>query len=214
MPDRLFNKRVWITAGLLVGALVLLHGLSHGERVPARWPLRELPRTLTDWKGQDHFMDQQTLEILQLDDYLDRVYTDGKEHAVEVYIAYYSSQRTGDTIHSPKNCLPGSGWEPMRSRHLAVQVSNGPAIVVNEYIIEKGLDRQLVLYWYQGRGRVVASEYWGKVWLVTDAITRNRTDAALVRIITPMQDGEAEARARAVKFTQVLYPYLQEFIPN
>jgi EpsI family protein len=85
---------------------------------------------------------------------------------------------------------------------------------VNEYVIQKGLDKQLVFYWYQGRGRVIASEYLGKFWMVADAISRNRTDGALVRLVTPMNDDEAHARARLVSFTQLLFPHLENAIPN
>ncbi len=214
MVDRSLEGRMLVTAGVLVGAMLLLHGVSHGEPVTAHRPLREVPASLGHWHGEDLPLEQRIIKAVGVDDYLSRVYTDESGLPVSVYIGYYASQRTGDTIHSPKNCLPGSGWEPVRSRHLTVDVSVGSRIVINEYVVEKGLDRQLVLYWYQGRGRVVASEYWGKVWMVVDAITRNRTDGALVRLVTPTRDREGEAEARAVKLAQTLYPRLNEFIPN
>jgi EpsI family protein len=131
-----------------------------------------------------------------------------------LYVGYYQSQRTGETIHSPKNCLPGSGWEPVRAGHLTIAMAAAPAIVVNEYLVEKGPAQYLVLYWYQAHGRVIASEYSGKVWLVFDGITRNRTDAALIRVLTPTRDGEDQARTRAVQFVQALYPRLNTFIPD
>ncbi len=212
MADRVLQRQLSTTVGLLVGGIILLHGLSHGERVPTRRPLRELPRELGYWTGEERPLEPRIVKVVGVDDYLSRVYTDGSGHSITLYIGYYSSQQTGDTIHSPKNCLPGAGWEPAQSRRRAIPVGNGAPILVNEYLVEKGLDRQLVLYWYQARGRVVASEYWGKVWMVVDAITRNRTDGALVRIVTSTRDGEAEARA--VKFVQALYPHLNKFIPQ
>jgi EpsI family protein len=131
-----------------------------------------------------------------------------------LYVGYYGSQKTGDTIHSPKNCLPGSGWDPVRSGFAAISVAEGRQIVVNEYVIQQDENKQLVFYWYQGRGRVIASEYAGKFWMVADAISRNRTDGALVRLVTPINDNEASARARLVRFTQDLFPQLDEIIPK
>jgi EpsI family protein len=214
MPNGFLKRRALFTAGLFGGALLLLHGISHGEPRSTGRPLRELPSALGDWTGQDSPLAPRITKALGVDDYLSRVYTDGKGHPLGVYIGYYRSQRTGDTIHSPKNCLPGAGWEPVRSGLVTIELPRQPPMRVNEYLIEKGLDRQMVLYWYQGRGRVVASEYWGKLWLVMDAITRNRTDGALVRLVTPILDGEAQARVREVEFVRALYPRLNDFIPD
>jgi EpsI family protein len=212
--QRASDRRVFITASLLVGGFALVHGVSHGERIPARQPLRQFPLVLDGWRGQEWPIEQQVLAVLGVTDYLSRLYTDATGHAVGLYIGYYASQRTGDTIHSPKNCLPGSGWEPVHSARLTINLPSGASMVVNEYLIEKGSERQLVLYWYQGRGRVVASEYSGKVWMVVDAIKRNRTDGALVRAVTSTRDGEAQARRRAVGFVEALAPRLSEFIPD
>jgi len=131
-----------------------------------------------------------------------------------LYIGYYASQRTGDTMHSPKNCLPGAGWDPISSDYATIPLTSSRKIVVNDYVIQKDLNKQLVLYWYQGRGRVIASEYAGKLWMVTDAILRNRTDGALVRLVTPMSDGETSARTRLISFAQVLFPDLEANIPK
>jgi EpsI family protein len=129
-------------------------------------------------------------------------------------VGFYGSQKTGDTIHSPKNCLPGSGWDPVRAGQATIAVAGGRQIVVNEYVIQRDQDKQLVFYWYQGRGRVIASEYAAKFWMVTDAISKNRTDGALVRVITPIANNEAAAQARLVSFTQNLFPQLDEIIPR
>jgi EpsI family protein len=187
------SVRFWITAIVLLGATALLRGVSHGDATVPRKPLRDLPHVLGVWTGEDHPLQQQI---------------------VQLYIGYYDSQRTGSTIHSPKNCLPGAGWDPIRSGDARVPLAGGGTIVVNEYVIQQDQDKRMVFYWYQGRGRVIASEYSGKFWMMADAISRNRTDGALVRLITPMSDGEANARARLVSFTQVVLPYLDEFIPR
>lgn len=199
---------------VLLGGLLLLRSVSHGERVSPRRPLSDIPRVLGDWRGKDFPLENRIVRAVGVDDYLYRVYTDPRGHLVEVYVGYYGSQRTGDTIHSPKNCLPGAGWRPVRGGRLALEVPGGGRITANEYLVEKGLAREMVLYWYQGRGRTVASEYWGKVWLVVDAIARSRTDGALVRISTPAEDGEEKSRARAVALAQAVYSSLAGVIPD
>jgi EpsI family protein len=210
----MFGPRFSITAGTLLLGIALFHGLSHGEPVPLRQPLRELPLTMGGWQGWNDPFDDQIVSALGVTDYVNRIYTNGEEQKVDLYLGYYRSQRTGESIHSPKNCLPGAGWEPVRSGRLTIPISGEPAITVNEYLIEKGPAQYLVFYWYQAHGRVIASEYSGKAWLVYDAITRNRTDEALVRVIASTRNGEDEARAMAVQFVQTLYPRLNKFIPD
>jgi EpsI family protein len=208
------SRRLWITVGLLLGATLLLHTVSHGESVVARQPLRELPNTLGGWISQERPLQERIVQAVGVSDYTNRIFFNHTDPPVQLYVGYYASQRTGDTIHSPKNCLPGAGWDPIHSGYAQVSVLSGRQIVVNEYVIQQDLNKQMVFYWYQGRGRVIASEYWGKFWMVADAISRNRTDGALVRLVTPMNDGEAKARARLVSFTQLLFPHLGELIPN
>ena len=133
-----------------------------------------------------------------MDEYLNLVYSKTADLPIGLYIGYYKSQREGDTMHSPLNCLPGAGWAPESQSYLTIPVSTSPGaapqpITVNRYLIRKGADRQLVLYWYQSHGRVVASEYSSKIFMVLDAIRTNRTDGALVRVITPVLDEDAGA---------------------
>jgi EpsI family protein len=206
--------RFWITAIVLVGATVLLHGVSHGETIVPREPLRDLPHVLGAWQGEDHPLDAQVLQVAAVSDYANRLYVDRGGEAIQLYIGFYDSQRTGSTIHSPKNCLPGAGWDPVRSGDAKVALPDGDVITVNEYVVQQDQDRRMVFYWYQGRGRVVANEYSGKFWMVADAISRNRSDGALVRLVTSMSDGETSARARLTGFAQILLPDLDEFIPK
>src|SRR6267378_7177311 len=214
MLDSSGSIRLRITAGILLGAFVLLRGASHGEPIIPRLPLRELPYTLAAWTGEERPLPARTVQAVGVSDYTNRVYFERADVPIQLYIGYYASQRTGDTIHSPKNCLPGAGWDPVHSGYATIALPGGRQIVVNEYVIQQGLNKQLVFYWYQGRGRVVASEYAGKFWMVADAITRNRTDGALVRLVTPMNDTESKARARLESFTQLVFPRLDELIPN
>jgi EpsI family protein len=215
MRSRGMTLRFFIVVVVLLGSTVCLHAMSHGEPIVARQPLEQLPYTMGSWTGSETALDQETLKVVGVTDYANRLYLSPSQLPVQLYIGYYASQRTGDTIHSPKNCLPGAGWDPIRAGYALVPLTDGSQIKVNEYVIAQGLDKQLVFYWYQGRGRVVASEYWGKFWMIHDAITRNRTDGALVRVITPIQDGDvSQARDRLEKFTRILFPTLSKFIPN
>jgi EpsI family protein len=214
MHNQMFGTRFAVTAVTLVAGIALLHGVSHGEPVPLRQPLGQLPMAMEGWQGQDEPLEGRILTALGVSDYVNRAYLGVGGRRVDLYVGYYQNQRTGETIHSPKNCLPGGGWEPVRAGHLSIPMTAMPAIVVNEYLVEKGPARYLVLYWYQAHGRVIASEYSGKAWLVFDAITRNRTDEALVRVFTSTSNGEAQARASAVQFVQGLYPRLSRFIPD
>jgi EpsI family protein len=208
------QTRLGITAVVLFGATVLLNTVSHGEAVIPRQPVRNLAYTLGAWKGEERPLQQETVQVVGVSDYTNRLYGTQGSASIQVYVGYYSSQRTGDTIHSPKNCLPGAGWDPVHAGYVTIPLQYGRQIVVNEYVIQQDQNKQLVFYWYQGRGRVIASEYLGKFWMVADAISRNRTDGALIRMNTPINDGEPEARSRLVSFTQVLFPHLDELIPN
>jgi EpsI family protein len=206
--------RLWVAAGILLCAFVLLQTMSHGEAIVPRQPLHALPYALGRWTGEEQPVQSRVVQAVGVSDYTNRIYSQLAEIPVQLYVGYYASQRTGDTIHSPKNCLPGAGWDPIQSGYATISVPTGRNIVVNEYVIQRDENKQLVFYWYQGRGRVIASEYAGKFWMVADAISRNRTDGALVRVITSMNDGEDKARARLVSFTQTVFPSLGELIPN
>jgi EpsI family protein len=210
----MFGARFFVTVGTLVAAIALVHGVSHGESVPLRQPLGQLPMAMDGWLGQDNPLEARIVSALGVSDYVNRSYVNDERPPVSLYVGYYQSQRTGETIHSPKNCLPGAGWEPVRAGRLTVPLAAMPAITVNEYLVEKGTAQYLVLYWYQAHGRVIASEYTGKAWLVFDAITRNRTDGALVRVLTSTRSGEDQTRTRVVQFVQALYPRLGKFIPE
>jgi len=207
--------RFWIVTAVLLGGTGLLHGMSHGEAIVARQPLKGLPYLIGTWSGQEQPLEKRIVLAVSVSDYTNRIYVNSTDLPVELYVGYYASQRTGDTIHSPKNCLPGAGWEPVKQDYATITLANGRQIKVNDYVIAQGLNKELVFYWYQGRGRVIASEYMGKFWMISDAITKNRTDGALVRLVTPIAGNNgAAAQARLVKFTQLLFPYLNEFIPN
>ncbi|MGA8213707.1 MAG: exosortase C-terminal domain/associated protein EpsI [Candidatus Sulfotelmatobacter sp.] len=208
------NLRFWAMVFALAGATIGLHALSHGEPVLLSSPLSNFPLELGSWHGRELPLDAEILKVAAVDDYLNRVYQSPSVGAVGLYVGYYKSQQTGDVIHSPKNCLPGSGWQPVMAGRLSISLPNGTLAPVNLYVIEKGLDRELVLYWYQSHGRIIASEYWAKFYMVRDAIRMNRTDSALVRIVTPFRPDRQEAQGRAIAFAQQMLTPLKSFIPN
>jgi len=193
------------------------------EAVPARVSLRSFPLEVGTWTGRnERDFSPQIVAVLGVDDYIFRTYQKPAQPRLGLYVGYHDSQRQGDTIHSPLNCLPGAGWQPVSNGHLDVSVVDAAGrartIEINRYVIQRGIDRQLVLYWYQSHGRVVASEYWGKFYTVVDAVRLNRTDAALVRVISPIVEStanpEQSAEARATEFVQAIYPLLAPHVPE
>ncbi|MGB7435489.1 MAG: exosortase C-terminal domain/associated protein EpsI [Candidatus Acidiferrum sp.] len=213
MPNRPPYLRFWITSAILLIAFALLHTVTRGESTVSHRPLSDFPRSFSGWTSQDQPIELRIIQAVSVTDYTNRIYFDSSRDPIQLYIGFYASQRTGDTVHSPKNCLPGSGWDPVRFSYVTIPLSADHQVIVNETVVQKGLDKQLVFYWYQGRGRVIASEYSAKFWMVADAISRNRTDGALVRIVTPIDNGEVDARARLLQFTQLLFPHLDQFLP-
>jgi EpsI family protein len=209
---------------LLISMLAAAGAVTRADRqenVPLRKSFSSFPFAVGDWRGKlQPPLDDNVLAVLGVDDYLTRAYfskTAGE--GVGLYVGYWQSQKQGDTIHSPQNCLPGAGWLPVSQGSLAIDWPSGGSSQsrVNRYVIQKGLDRQLVLYWYQSHGRIVASEYMGKFFLVADAVRLNRTDGAVVRVITPIlgdsTEAERQAEARSVDFVRTLLPVLGEFLP-
>jgi EpsI family protein len=200
--------RTWLIIVVLMLAAAALHYLSGGEAVPSPRPLSALPLQLRGWQGVDLPLEPRIVQALGVSDYLDRAYQSSDNRPVFLYVGYYKSQRTGVSIHSPKNCLPGTGWEPVTAGHVAVPLPNGERAIVNQYIVENGLRRQLVLYWYQSHGRVIASEYRGKVYMVLDSLRLHRTDAALVRVSSPIAKEDEQA-----SYDQV-FAFAQEFLAH
>jgi EpsI family protein len=203
---------------LLLGTALFLQARNHGEVFPPRKPLSEFPEKLGQWSGTDVEITKDIRDVLGPGDFLLRVYhdEDGRQPSTDLFMAYFPSQRAGDTIHSPKNCLPGAGWTPTDAARVPLAVPGRDPFVVNRYIIAKGNERLLVLYWYWAHDRAVASEYWAKVYLVTDSIKMNRSDGALVRLTTGMRPGESvdSAMSRLVPFAGQVVPLLNQYIPQ
>jgi EpsI family protein len=210
------GARYWVMIGLLVSATAGMAYLSHGEATPPAKPLSEFSTEVAGLKSVRQIpLDKETIDVLGVTDYLDRVYYAQGKGAARLFLGYFRSQRTGATIHSPKNCLPGAGWQPMQSSVYQMTLDDGRKVAVNLYIVRKDQEEQVVLYWYQAHGRVVASEYWGKFYLVYDALRLNRTDAALVRITVPVDYGnEKQAQDRAIAFAKQITGDVDQIIPR
>ena len=190
--------------------------LSHGESTPPARPLSEFPKDIGSYRSVAEYpFDAETLKILGVTDYVNRAYFSPAQGELGLYIGYFRTQRTGAAIHSPKNCLPGAGWQPTVSEIYQLSLPDGRKVPVNLYVLQKDLDQEVVLYWYQSHGRVVASEYWGKFYMVEDAIRLNRTDAALVRITAPVRNGDLDAaRNQAIAFAQQVAVDVGRVIPQ
>ena len=208
--------RYWAMIAILLGAAASMAYLSHGEATPPAKPFSEFPNQVAGYTTSNNWpLDQKTINLLGVTDYLNRGYVSKSQGLITLYIGYFRSQRTGATIHSPKNCLPGAGWTPITATVYQLPLDDGRKVPVNLYIVRKDLDEQLVLYWYQAHGRVVASEYWGKFYLVYDALRLNRTDAALVRVTAPIYNGDEEqARTRALAFAKQITSDVDQIIPR
>ena len=211
--------RALALCALMVATTVFLANARRTEVPVSRPDFDSFPMTIGSWRAVvDPPLDEAVLKVLGADDYLSRVYYRPDRAAVGLFMSYYGSQRQGDTIHSPLNCLPGAGWEAVSQGRLVIPAVGGagPDIEVNRYVVQKGLDRQMVLYWYQSHGRVVASEYKSRLFLIADAMRLNRTDGSMVRVIAPMRhdaDG-TEAEALAAAFVHDLFPLLTGYLPS
>jgi EpsI family protein len=212
------TARFIIAVALIAGTGLLLQARGHYETIVPRQPLKLFPEQLGPWTGTDVPIDKDVLDVLGPGDFLLREYrvSGNVTPVIQVFIAYFPSQRTGDTIHSPQHCLPGAGWRPVENSRTMLSLPGHDPFPVNRYVVSKGESRQLVLYWFWAHDRGIASEYWAKFYLVKDAIQMNRSDGALVRITTLMYRGESSdaAQQRLLPFTSDLFPLLNSYIPR
>jgi EpsI family protein len=211
------SLRFWTAVALLAGTAILLHTRPGADHNPPSEPLSQFPIAIGGWTGADRQIDQETRDVLGAGDFLARTYTEDRQKLpVSLFVGYFPTQRTGQSIHSPKNCLPGAGWVFESSNYVDLLDVNGKPHRVGEYVIADAGVRQFVIYWYQAHGRSVANEYLAKVYLAVDAIRMNRTDGALVRVITPIAPSESasEARMRAEGFTKQIAGFLPRFVPD
>lgn len=214
-------KRHWqffISVALLAATALLLGERNSAEVIAPRPSLSTFPKDLAGWQSSsDISLTKDVLDVLGRGDFLLRDYRKpGGNALITLFIAYFPSQRAGDTIHSPKNCLPGSGWAPVKADHVMISVPGHAPFAANRYLIAKGDDRQLVLYWYWAHDRAVASEYAAKFYLVTDSIRMHRTDGSLIRVSTPLAPNETldQAEQTLVGFAGNVVPLINTYVPR
>jgi EpsI family protein len=207
---------VAVSLAILVSALLILQLRSIGEAVPIRKPLDSFPATVGEWKGQrGTIFSAPILDKLKLTDYVMRGYVDAAGRGLNLYIAYWDTQRKGAGIHSPKNCLPWAGWEPVEASFVTIPLPppHSP-IIVNRYLIQKDREQQVVLYWYHSQGQVIAGEVPARIAMVRSALVHNRTDGAIVRVMSPIYGIAGETSERLVAYVQAMYPVLGNYLPD
>lgn len=207
---------LFLVTGLVLGGL-LINWLSRREELlTAHQPLREIPSQLGNWKqkGTDARFGPATESVLRTSDYLVRDYSLPTGRTANLYVGFYNSQRTGATYHSPQNCLPGAGWEMKNPEFVEIVTPAGKTFTANRYIVQNGDHREVLVYWYQGRGRAVASEYRDKIYTVLDSLWRRRSDGAMVRVMTPVWNNEEESFRAAIDLSAQVSDNLASFVPE
>lgn len=211
------HRRFWVLFIVLVaGGAVINFWERAGEAHVERRALKELPPVLGEWRqrGADVRFDAASEAVLRASDYVMRDYAAPDGRTANFYVGYYATQRSGATYHSPLNCLPGSGWTMNAAAPIRITPAEGEPFEANRYIIQNGSDKQLLVYWYQGRGRAVASEYWDKLYTVFDSVSRRRSDGAMVRVLVPVGASEDDALDAATSLAAASAPQLSNFIPE
>jgi EpsI family protein len=215
-PSFLKSRAAMILSALLIVQGSVFYGFSRGETPPSYRALDGFPKEVGGWRMiQQGVMEQDVKDVLRADDYITSEYAASPEKVANLFVAFFKSQRAGQTPHSPKNCLPGSGWVWTVADTIPVTVpGRGVPIEINRYLVSKGENRSMVLYWYQSRDRVVASEYKAAAYVAWDAIRYNRTDTALVRVVVPVAEGRDDvATQTGVEFIQAFFATLRGFFP-
>lgn len=210
------NGVVWALLALLMsGGLFINWFEQRGEVAVTRQELKRLSPTLGEWtqKGDPIRFSEETESVLKTSDYVMREYVKHGRLA-NLYIGYYGSQKTGATYHSPQNCLPGSGWEMKKPVIVTITTPSGKKFEANQYVIENGKFKEIMIYWYQGRGRVQASEYNDKIYTVLDSVLRRRSDGSMVRVMTSVGSSEAEAVAAATDLSGQVSDKLSKYVPD
>ena len=219
-----FRRRP-VTASMVAVVPLLLLGIAGAsvmtereELVPERLSFNEFPMMVEGWRGRNDYLEPEIIETLKFDDYVLANFSDDGRRQVNFYVAYYGSQRKGESAHSPRSCIPGDGWRiaSLDQRGIEGVRVGGAPLRVNRVEIHKGEYKQLVYYWFQQRGRVITNEYLVKWFLFWDALTKNRTDGALVRLTTPVGPGEdmALADARLRDFALAVAGRLEGYVPG
>jgi len=208
-------QRTIVIISIMVLTAVLTSFASRSERIEPNKPFSEFPLEIDQWKGVKGELDQEVYNILGVEDYILANYRKDSGERVNLYVGFYQSQKEGDIIHSPKNCMPGAGWKITDTTIETVNTDNSAKkIKVIKLLLQKGAEKQVVLYWFQSRGRIISSEYMQKIWLVIDSVTKHRTDGSFVRLISPVTIDEQTTLKVLKEFANNIYPVLKAHIPS
>jgi EpsI family protein len=210
-------KNTYIASAIMLLTMALTSYLTHSEDVPLIKPFNTFPKKIGEWNGQESRFDQKIYDVLGVDDSFLANYRTKDGQLVQLYIGFYQSQREGDLIHSPKNCMPGGGWNITDVSLEEIDFLNDKSEEQKaiKLTLQNGRHKQISLYWFQSRGRISHSEYMQKIYLVVDAITCNRTDGSFVRLIAPVVNNDEEAALKSLKrFTKDLIPVLKDYLPS
>jgi exosortase D (VPLPA-CTERM-specific) len=217
-PERAWPRlaaRLGVSAALIGLALGVVGTISHGDVNPLRRSFEVFPGRIGEWQGVREALPSSVLDVLRVSDYVNRLYMHPNRVPMWLYVGYYETQRQGQTIHSPQHCVPGAGWAILSRAYMPVALpGRAEPATINRVLIEREGDRQLILYWYQERGRIIASEYMAKLYLIADAVTRNRTDGALVRLSAPITASEEVTLEQMLEFARTMYPELLASLPG
>jgi len=212
------DGRFYSVLGLLAVAATISVAIRYGKAVPLKQDLRQFPLNVGNWRGaQAPDLPESVQQVLKATAYLSRYFArDGDQAQASLFVGYYGEQRAGESMHSPKNCLPGGGWEIMDSRRVPLEIpALKKTIEVNYYWLQHDQAKQFVLYWYDTHGRAFASEYEGKLILVWEALRTGKTDGALIRVVVPYSGPNSiGAEAAATDLARQVYPLLREYLPD
>ncbi|HYX27630.1 MAG TPA: EpsI family protein [Pyrinomonadaceae bacterium] len=210
------STRFWILFVALVLSGAIINAWERaGEAKVSRKPLREFASQLGSWQqqGDDDQFDDETQRVLRADDYVSRNFNSNGRYA-SLYIGYYATQKNGASYHSPLNCLPGAGWVMTDGQQITISAAGQASFNANRYVIQNGNQRAVMIYWYQGRGRSIASEYWAKIYTVIDSVARRRSDGALVRVMSPIDKSPEDAERAAIDLASQAANELPAYVPN
>ena len=210
------SLRIALSISFLIGASLLLHVRSPVEGVPILKPLASFPSSVGGWESRGGvLLEADILNLLKPTDYVMRRYQDPAGRSLWLYIGYWGSKRTGGQAHSPRDCLPATGWEPLEASRVTIPLTQPfGAITVNRYRVQKGREQQVVFYWYQSQGKAIAGDIAVRVDVARNGILRHRTDSALVRVSGPVYASVEESADRLVSYIQAVYPFLGEYLPD
>ncbi|MCK5232068.1 MAG: EpsI family protein [Desulfobulbaceae bacterium] len=211
------NTRLIIVLVLFGLTFISLQFVQSAQIVPIKRTLTEFPAEIGEWKRTNVIQSSDAVvEMLGLDDYINYTYTAPDGMSLNFYVSYFSSVGTTGAYHSPQNCLPGGGWEIESVKGLPIKLNNPRAsATINSLIVQSGAAKQITLYWFQNRGRIIANEYWEKIYLVTDSILKRRRDGSFVRIMAPAtEENMAETEKRLKEFAEKTAVLLEDFIPG